>query len=356
MMRIAYFILIIFICSCSGEVAKKLEPKGTALGKMNEIIVIADRDLWESAIGDTFKFYFGSAYPILPQPEPLFDVRHFTPEDLVDQPLRRGLRTYAILADLSDENSSTTQMVKRDMGEEKFNHSLKKGETTSSVGKDKWARGQLLIYLFGKDKAALAQSITQGFPAVTKRVYKHDRKQLAAANYTSGINLGLSRKIAENYHIQFDVPAEYDVAKRDSLNNFIWLRKDAPQATLSIVIQKLPYTNQSQLNKENIIAWRDKFGSTYVESDTPDDVMVVNGVDLPVYEYTTQIDGHFTRELRGTWEMTKQFMGGSFNTYAIVNEQRSELVFIDVFLLAPGKKKRNTMMQLDDIIKSVKVL
>ena len=46
--------LNIFLClcgfmlfSCNSEISRQLEPKGVALGKMNEIVVIADEDVWE---------------------------------------------------------------------------------------------------------------------------------------------------------------------------------------------------------------------------------------------------------------------------------------------------------------------
>lgn len=70
---------ILMLASCGPEMTKTMESKGTALGRLNEIVVIADDALWESAVGDTFRFYFESAYPILPAPEPLFDIRHFNP-------------------------------------------------------------------------------------------------------------------------------------------------------------------------------------------------------------------------------------------------------------------------------------
>ncbi|MGA0232528.1 MAG: DUF4837 family protein, partial [Saprospiraceae bacterium] len=80
--------------------------------------------------------------------------------------------------------------------------------------------------------------------------------------------------------------------------------------------------------------------------------MVVNNDDLPVYEYTLDIDGRYAKEFRGVWEMTKSFAGGPFITYLIVDEEKNELIYADVFVLAPGSEKRNMMMQLDYIIKS----
>ena len=41
--------------------------------------------------------------------------------------------------------------------------------------------------------------------------------------------------------------------------------------------------------------------------------MKSNTVDLPVYEYAYQLNGSYTKELRGIWEMENDFMGGPFS-------------------------------------------
>ena len=111
---------VLSLYSCNEEMAKTYEYKPMAMARMNEIVAVADKDLWEGAVQDTFNYYFQSAYPIMPTPEPMFDVRHFTPIQLDNESLRKELRTYIVLADLNDPESSTTKMLRRDLGEERF--------------------------------------------------------------------------------------------------------------------------------------------------------------------------------------------------------------------------------------------
>jgi len=70
-----YKLIIISLClltlaSCNDEVANQFSPKPTALGRLNEVEIITDDDVWEAQTGDTVRYYFGSAYPIMPTPEP----------------------------------------------------------------------------------------------------------------------------------------------------------------------------------------------------------------------------------------------------------------------------------------------
>lgn len=350
--KLLYITFCLAFIACNSEMTNQLEPKGSALGKMNEIVVVADEDMWEGSVGDTFRYYFQSAYPILPNPEPVFDLRHFTPSELNSQPLRKELRTYAILADMSDEESSTTKMVVKDMGSEKA-RSAKLGEgPNSSVGKNKWARGQILFYLFGSNKENLSSSIKKHFSAVARRVNQHDEKQLKSTIFVDRSNQGLTQKLKEQYGLDIEVPGEYKVVIDNDSSNTLWIRNDTKEAIQNIVFKTIPYTDQEQLSKSNIIKIRNDFGSRYITSDEEDDVMVVNETDLPVYEYTFDLAGKYTKEIRGVWEMSKAFAGGPFTTYLIVDEENKNLIYIDTFVLAPGTEKRNLMMQLDYIVKS----
>ena len=99
---------IVSLWSCKNDMTKVFEAKPVAMGRMNEIIAVADEDLWDSPVKDTFNYYFQSAYPIMPAPEPMFDVRFYSPRELGHEPLRKELRTYIVLADLEDLDATTT--------------------------------------------------------------------------------------------------------------------------------------------------------------------------------------------------------------------------------------------------------
>jgi hypothetical protein len=332
-----------------------MQPKSVALGKYNEIVVVADNNVWDGMVGDSFRFYFASAYPIMPSPEPLFDLRHYTPEDLTEEPLRKELRTYAILADLSDSDSPTTRMVKRDIGDARVDEAIKNPSISSTVGRDKWANGQLMIYLFGKDPQTLASTISSNFTAATKRVHEHDAKMLKQRTYARDLDFGLQAKLNEYFGVDLGIPQDYREAKFDEVEPMLWLRKDSDEAIMNLVFMKIPYTSKTQFTKPEIIGKINDYGMKYVTSDVEDNAYVVNEDDLPVYEYTSQIDGQFSKELRGLWEMSNSFSGGPFTANAITSKDGKSVVLVLAYVFAPGKDKRNLMQQLDFMVKSIKL-
>lgn len=349
------FLSIMSLWSCNDEVARSFESKPQALARINEILAIVDEDLWDSPVQDSFNFYFQSAYPILPSPEPMFDVRHFTPRQLDGEPLRKELCTYIIIADLSDSESQATKMLRRDLGEERFLKAKQDPTFRTSVGKDKWARGQILIYIFANGKDKLYETLRENYSAIAKRIRLHDKNKLDASIYAvKNENPGLMRKINERFDFTIRIPGDYTDIKPDA-KDIMWLRRDTKRAALNIVIQKFPYTDVDQLSTEKIIELRDTYGKIHISTETIGSYMVTNTEDLPTYDYTYEIDGHYTKEVRGIWEMENDFAGGPYASYVILNKEKNELIFVDTFVMALGQKKRDLMMQLDYIVKTAKV-
>lgn len=348
-------ITIASMWSCKNEVTKTFESKPVALARMNEIIVVADEDMWDSPVQDTFNYYFQSAYPIMPSPEPMFDIRYYSPKELGQEPLRKELRTYVVLADLNDLESTATKMLRRDIGEERFLKAKQDPTFQTSVGKDKWARDQIIIYLFADGRKQLMETIRTNFSAIAKRIRLHDKDKLDASIYVmKNPSPGLVKKLKNKFGITFRVPGDFILLKED-VENFMWFKKDTKEAALNIVVQKFPYTDESQLTQENLIRLRDEYGKIHISSGSEGSYMVTNTEDLPTYNYTYEIDGQYTREIRGIWEMENDFMGGPYATYIILNKATNELIFIDTFVYAPGSEKRDMMMQLDYIIKTLKI-
>lgn len=342
--------------SCGvSDPSSRFKAKPAALAKMNEIVVIADDDMWNSFIGDTLDYYFSQYYPLTPSPEPTFDLRRFSVGDLNAQPLRRNLRTYLVVANLGDESSEATQFVKKDLGEERLARTLIDSTFHTSVGKDKWAVGQILIYLFANSMDDLAKAIEQNYEGIAAKVTEHDYKQLYESTYSRGVYEPIQRKLFERYGAEIRIPGDYVVAlDKPQDNGLIWFRRETRSGVMNIAVRQFDYTGAESVSKSAIKRNFNAFGRLYVSSPEENSYLLLNDVDLPILEYTATVSGRYTKEYRGIWEMENDFMGGPFLSYAIVNEDLGKMIQIDGFILAPGKEKRDMMQQIDLVAKTVK--
>ncbi|MCB0597094.1 MAG: DUF4837 family protein [Lewinellaceae bacterium] len=338
---------------CTEEARRGLRAIPTAFGNLNEIVVVMDADVWDGPVGDTLRYYYSSAYPLLPQPEPIFDLRHFTPVELSQDPLRKELRTYMIVSNLNDEDSPSTKMIVNDIGEEKARKAKEDKTYNSALGRDKWAKGQLLIYEFAYSEDELIEVLKENFPAVRKRVNQHDEIKVNAYVYLNGENKRLEEEVKENMNVSMRLPSDYFRAPIND-EEIIWMRRETDESSSNIILKKIPYTDRSQLSKENIIALRDSIGKQYVSSTLPGTYMQTNDVDLPVLTDVTKINGYYTLEARGIWEIVDDYMGGAFMSCLILNPNTNELLFVDGFLHAPGEDKRNLMQYIEHVIRTIK--
>lgn len=346
-------LVAISVSGCGEEVQRSMRPVPVAFGKINQLVVIADQDVWDGPVGDTLRFYYSSAFPILPQPEPMLDLSHFTAEQLAADPLRKELRNYMIISNMSDQDSEASKLIQKDVGEEKVRQAREEGKFPSLAGRDKWAKGQLLVYQFAFSEDQLIEVLKRNFPAVLKRIHEADAEKIEATVYLDGESATLKREVEEKMGIRLRVPNEYKLAIEDE--NVIWMRKETAFQSSNILVYKVKYTQQSQLSKEGLKAVRDSIGRKYISSTLPNTYMKINDVDLPLLVDETTIDGHYAIEARGIWEIENDYMGGAFISYLVHNPESNELVFLDGFVHAPGEEKRDFMQYLEYILNTAKI-
>jgi len=338
----------------SDSAPRRIKP--SALGVMNDIVIVADQDTWDGMVGDSIRYYFEGYYPLTPRPEPIFDLRHFTYTDIVSSNAKKELRTYLIVADLDDPSSEITKLVTEDLGADRISRAKEDKSFTTSIGRDKWATGQVLIYLFDHGLDGLAAAVAQNYNGISSKVNEHDRVQLEQLTYARGRNGGITRDLKTRFtDIDLEIPSDYKVVQ-DSLSDdgFIWLRKDDTKyGTVNIGMNMYDYTGPDIITKAEAKRRFNLFARK-ITSNAPGSYGVINDRDLPILEFDRQIESHFTREWRGIWEMEKDFMGGPFISYAIINESNQKMLVINALFFAPGVKKRDFMQQVDLMVKSIK--
>jgi hypothetical protein len=135
----------------------------------------------------------------------------------------------------------------------------------------------------------------------------------------------------------------------------MWIRKDTRRAALNIFIQKFKYEDISQISVENAVIKTNEVGKM-VDTETPGSNLVVNDRDLPILENVKEINGNYTLEIRGIWEMDKDFMGGPFIAYLIPDADNSSYIYIMSFVYAPGMEKKLFLQEMETVINTFDLL
>lgn len=343
--------IILLFSACSDEAMSRFNAKPSAFGDANYLVVVADKDLWEGEVGDTFQNYFSSAYLILPQPEPILDIRHFTPSELEKDPIRRELRTYVILGNIDDPSSPTAKLLKQDIGPERIRKAKEEGGYGTLQRKEKWAKDQLNFLMFGTDKESILANIRKNHAVILKLIKQRDKKLINSAVYAGGESRNTEADINQSFGLKMKIPVEYFIALDDP--SIMWIRKETKEISSNILLHKIPYTSESQLSYEGFKSIRDSLGKKYIASNIEGSYMQINDSDLPMFVKPIEIENLYALEARGIWEMENDFMGGPFMSYLIHNPDSNQLYLLDGFVFAPGREKRNLMQHLEHILGTV---
>jgi hypothetical protein len=303
-------------------------PMPPCVGKPGEVVIIIADDLYKGAVGDTLVHYLTQDEPALPGTgmegaEPMFDIVHLPPSGLTN--MIRPARNLVIV-DVSAQYTKPEVLA----------------------FKDYWAEGQILIRLQAANRDQLMTLLVENetFLVETLRVGEVDRQAGLALKYKAD---GLSEQLLKNHEIIASFPKGFQV--RLDTGNFTWIHFDPAEMTLGLLIWDYPYTDQSQIEYANLLAFTDQHLKPRVPGPSKGSYMAV-ALNSPVLTRTLNVNGNYVVELKGLWETEGDFMGGPFISWSFIDEKRSRIATAFGYVYAPNKDKRNHVRKLEGILKT----
>lgn len=360
-MRLSYKLLLQFSflgillgllsTSCTPEQRKRMEVTPTAYGSVDQLYLVCDKYFWEkSEIGDTFRMHFEALYPVLPQPEPILDVRHVPSQDF--NKVLKTHRAIIIMADLSDEDDASTIMVRQALGDKKIQRAKSDERYRMAVHRDRWAKGQTVIYWFAPDRQSLYETVARDYKKALTILQKADSEKLLKQVYFTGENSEANKRIAEDYNFELTIPTGFKIAHRDSVA--MWLRKETNKVSTNIFMYTLENPGPNTLSSDSLKAIRNRLTKDYFSTWVEDSYMQIDDKNLPVYYQEIQFGARKALQARGIWYMENDFMGGPFVTYLIPDPENNRIIVLDGFVHAPGQQKRPEMRKLDTVFSTFK--
>ncbi|WP_291286548.1 DUF4837 family protein [Flavobacterium sp.] len=307
---------LLFISCFKNE--KQDEPVS---GKTNTISVIIDDQLWYGEVGDSIRNKFASPVLGLTQEEPLFTINQY--------PAR-------LLEGFVTDSRSIIVVKKATADKFEVTHSRSLPHNTFRI--------------YGKSVDDIICSIELNSAQIIKIIRDTEIKKIQEDNSKSLLNQAV---IKNKFHIDLQIPTGYEYMLHKK--NFIWLKKDIISGNTSLLIYQIPIHSFEKSSNviDNIIRMRDSVGS-YIKGREPNTRMITGEAYAPYFS-TITLDGKKAFETKGTWELKNDFMAGPFINYAIVDEMYKRILVIEGFCYSPSNEERDLMLDLEAIIKSVKI-
>ncbi|MRX69302.1 protein of unknown function [Flavobacterium resistens] len=311
------FLLVPFLLISCLKNDKQSQPVS---GKTNTISVIIDDQLWYGEVGDTIRNKFASPVWGLTQEEPLFTINQY-PARLLE-----GFVT-----------DSRSIIVVKKATTDKF----------EIIRSKKLPHNTFRIY--GKSVDDIICSIELNSAQMIKIIRDAEIEKIQQDNSKSLLNQAI---IKNKFHATLEIPVGYEYMLHKK--NFIWLKNNIISGNTSLLVYQVPLRSFKKSNiVGDIIKMRDSVGA-YIKGREPNTRMITGEAYAP-YFTSTLLDGKKAYETKGSWEMRNDFMAGPFINYAIIDEKYNRILVIEGFCYSPSNQERDLMLDLEAIIKSVKI-
>jgi hypothetical protein len=319
-------IILVFFGGCTQKKVRKNLLSGVS-GKAGEVLLVINKNYWESETGKAFRNLLLEDVPGLPQKEPLFT--------LVNIPLKSFSELFRIHRNIV--------YVQIDKNVEK---------TGIKVEYNKWAKPQIFITMSASDEKSFLKLFDCSRQKVLSLLLKKEQERLMD-NYKTYAEHEVIKKLEKRAAVHLTIPKGYTYDL--DTNNFIWISHETPDISQGIFVYWYNYKKQSQFTADSLISRRNYFLKKYVSGPYKGTYMTTEMQVFPIFR-SYMLSKKYTAELRGLWRVEGDFMGGPFVSISQIDEQRNRIVTVEGYVYAPKYNKREYIRQLEAILYTIKFL
>ena len=305
--------------------------KKTAQGSPYEVLLVCDGYEWESQLGTELKALLETPVEMLNQTEPMFNVVRITARDFKHLlPSYRNILKVLCSPDIT--------------------------ETAILAQYDVVAAPQIVLTFQGPTIAAMCDylkvngaSLLQVLEiAERNRTIEYAKKQGAKA---------LEKIVKEEFDIEMSISNGF--LFRAESDDFLWASNEYPVASQGFFLYTHQFKGKASVTTEALVKARNEFAKRIPGPSDGSYMTTVSRIpnieDDGYVEFIPQrrvvkINGRDWIELRGFWEVAKDFMGGPYVSYTTLDERSGELLTLDCYVYSPKYGKRNFLRPLEHLV------
>lgn len=313
-----FFILFLLTAGCDTNTTAY---KPISSGKIHTISVVIDNKLWSQSPGEELKKVYSSEFLGLPQQEPLFTLNQIPP---------------SIFTDFTRESRNVIVVSKST-------------KDSAFINSDKFASPQKILYINGKTNKSLVDQINKTARKAIKTFKANEIKEKQKRIKNSI----LKTKEFDSLGINLTMSSGYKLFKKETVNK-LWFQRETQKGSVNILAYILPYSSANP-SLERIISIRDSIGKAFVPGRNKDSYLITEEAYMP-YFFKTKISSLTAFETRGTWEVVNDYMAGPFLNYFIKDKKNNRTIVLEGFVFSPSVRKREYLVEIEAIIRSLKIL
>ena len=325
--------MVALVCaSCNHKPAGEIQKKGSS-GKTLEMLVVADQDVYNGDTKALVDSIFGSLQPCLPWPESRFDIVNIPMSSYQNTEMFKVHRNVILL----DVNSGNPDKVYKHV--------------------DEYAAPQVIFDFAAKSRESLCDMLRQHRDLMLDEMYKAEHRRVIKA-FRGIEGPEVNKQVKDKFGFGLMFSNEFAWAKE--ADDFAWVRKEAKDFGIGLLIDVLPYENQNMFDETKILDHIDTIMKRHVPASAPDSYTGIERRKTESGEYLAEIlsrnvDFHgseYAVETRGCWRSFGDHMGGPFVAYTILSPDKKKVVTLMGYVYCPRNKpwtKRDLLMQMEGV-------
>ncbi len=333
MLRAALYVFSFAIACVSCGEKRAHKKKSTAAtqsilpsntGNLSELVLVISDELWAGSAGKVITDVLQENIKAIPQQEALFDIYNIEAKDFSN--IFKTHKNVFWVSNSEDEKFERIDQM--------------------------WSKDQLYVHLSNASEEALINNLKEHIYTIRTWFLDKDQKRRLQKLKTSA-NKEMEKWLQKSSRLNMTIPTGYQIASSEK--GFIWLRKDNQKANIisNIWIHSQAYINPEQFNKKNLIELRDSIGKAHVNGSRPESFMATETLYSPDYRLIKERP--YTIETKGLWTMKNDFLGGPYTAYAILDEEKQKIIYVEGFIYCPGERKRAHIFELEAIFSGLKL-
>lgn len=327
-MKKIFFVMLaaVLLAGCHSRQNEAIMKRSSS-GKTLEVLLAADRGLYNGATKVLIDSIFRQAQEGLPQPEARFDVVNVPVSSLRNTQMFQMHRNI-IICDVKEGNPDKLY-----------------------IHHDQWASPQVVVDIAASSEASLCDLLAKYGERIVSEIYNMEHKRMIRAFHNIR-NIELMNRVNDKFGFELTFSDEFSWAKEDA--DFAWIRKETKDFGLDVLVHVMPYQNEQQFAVDKIYNRLDTIMRREVAGPAEGSYM---GTErrIPIESRMVEFEGsEYCIESRGLWRLFGDFMGGPFVSYTLLSPDGKQVVDLVGFVYCPRFDKRDYLMQVESICHSIK--
>ncbi len=323
--------------SCIDDGFTKLDLKEKATGEPGKIIVVLDKEYWDTNLGKAIRETLEKPIETLPQEEPLFNVL------MVDNSsFNQGLKTNhtILIFELSKSKKSVSL---------NFNNPRK----------DIWAKGQTIYKISGGNTTEVSEQYLSYASSLINQL-SSSAISVLKEEYKKGANKSIKEELEITMNLSLNVPNSMTIS--ENFNELIWMQQIRSKRSggldheiqQGLIVYTYPFLDDSTFTLAYQLNKRDSILKKYIHGQEEGTYMTTERTKEYAPQYIEKKhNDNYVFETKGLWKMQNSLMGGPFISVSQLDEKNNRIITVEGYIFAPKFQKQLYLRELEAMIYSL---